>query len=106
MTEKLNARYGSTFDSDQKLILREYVFSKKSGDSSSIEKSLSEIKNRCIDDLEKYSSITKNKIVLEKIREVSNKILSESISEIDDSKISKFLVMMQLKRELQEAINE
>jgi len=106
MTEKLNARYGSSLDKDQKSILREYVFSKSLGPNSRISTQLEKSKRDCLADLNSYKDQTENSTILEKIHEVSDRIQNESIDLVDDEKISKFLVIMQLKRELQEALNE
>ena len=106
MTEKLNARYGSSLDKDQKSILREYVFSKSLGPNSRISAQLEKSKRDCLADLNSYKDQTENRTILEKIHEVSDRIQNESIGLVDDEKISKFLVIMQLKRELQEALNE
>jgi hypothetical protein len=106
MTEKLNTRYGDSLDREQKSILREYVFSKSKNSDVEIIEALTRVKKKCISDLERYKDTTSNSIILEKIQDVSKKLMLESIDNIDDNKISKFLVIMQLKRELGEALSE
>ena len=106
MTEKLNTRYGDSLDREQKSILREYVFSQSNSSDTNIREALVSVKEKCLLDLESYKATTSNNIILEKIQDVSKKLMLESIDDIDDSKISKFLVIMQLKRELGEALSE
>ena len=68
-------------------------------------KKLSEIKHGCLKDLELFESKTSSTFLLEKIESVKSKILNESFDNINDESISRFLVMMQLKKELKETLN-
>jgi hypothetical protein len=100
MTEKLNGKYTNILNADQRDIIREYVFSLETEDSSKIRKKLAEVKKESIISLNRFKSVTDNKILLEKIDDVRLKIQNECSSELCDESISRFLVLMNLSNEL------
>ena len=99
MTEKINKKYSGALDNEQRNVLQEYVFSLSGDKESNIKKKLYEIKDACLDDLNLFKSKTASAFLLEKIESVKSKILNESFDNINDESISRFLVMMQLKKE-------
>lgn len=105
MTEKLNGKYTGILTSDQREIIREYVFSLEADDETAIRDKLSKVKTESLSKLDKFKSITDNKILLEKIDDVSLKIQAECSSELNDESISRFLILMNLSNELGDAIN-
>ena len=71
-----------------------------------IQAKLSSIRDSTVENLEKFKSHTKNTIILEKISTVKNKVLSESLDNINDESISRFLVLVKLREEIREALSE
>jgi len=106
MTEKINKKYSGKFSDDQRDVIQDYIFSLSDVKNDRIHLKLNEIKDRTLVDLDSFKSQTKNSILLEKVSEVRNKIISESFDEINDSSISRFLILMQLQEELAGVINE
>ena len=106
MSEKINKKYGKSLTRDQKTILQEYVFSISEDTDERICSRLNEIKNKSISDLDNFKLITNNSVLLEKISDVKEKILLESADDISDESISRFLVLVKLREEIKEALNE
>ena len=71
-----------------------------------IRENLDSLKDSTVASLSNLKKKTDNDVILEKIDSVTEKIIKEDTSIIDDQKISKFLVVMQLHQELKEALNE
>jgi len=106
MSEKINKKYGSTLTRDQKSILQEYVFSMSDDNNDRIAAKLKEIRDDSLGDLAKFENHTDNNVLLEKISGVRNKIVSESLDNIGDESISRFLVLVKLREEIREALSE
>ena len=106
MTEKINKKYSGKLNSDQRSLLRDYVFFLSEEKEGDILNRLFAIKEKTISDLNEYKESTDNKIILEKIDIVIQKIQNEKIEEVSDQTISRFMVVSQLKNELKEALNE
>ena len=106
MSEKINKKYGSVLTPDQKSILQEYVFSMSEENEERIVKKLLEVKDSVLRDLESFKVYTTNNTLLQKISEVEKKIISESSGNVSDESISRFLVLVKLKEEIKEALNE
>jgi len=106
MSEKINKKYGSVLTPDQKSILQEYVFSMSEENEERIVKKLLEVKDSVLRDLESFKVYTTNNTLLQKISEVEKKIISESSDNVSDESISRFLVLVKLKEEIKEALNE
>jgi len=106
MTEKINNRYGEKLSREQRDLMRDYVFSSASNKNDGIRKRLIEAKNDILLDLEVFKKKTENKIILEKIDGVHEKLLKESFDNINDESVSRFLVLINLRQELKEALDE
>ena len=105
MTEKINKKYSDKMTKDQSRLIQEYVFSLSERTNNRIVKKLNKVKVDSIKDLDRFRDSTSNDVLLEKIQEVKSIIEKESINEISDDSISRFLVLIQLKKELREALN-
>jgi hypothetical protein len=105
MTEKINKKYKGKLTKDQSELIQEYVFSLSEKTDERIREKLKNVKSTSIRDLDKFRDSTNNNVLLEKIHEVKNTIQGENLNEISDESVSKFLVLIQLKKELREAIN-
>ncbi len=107
MSEKINKKYKNKFNSDQREILNSYAFSISTGDSQKIQemnRRLLSIKDRSIQSLDKLCECTENKTLKGKIEIVREKILAESVENMDDQKIVKFLTLIDLCKEIKESV--
>ncbi len=103
MMEKLNSKYGEVLNSEQKSIVRTYVFSCSSGESEKIQDLLKESAEKTSRCLSSFSKETDNEVILEKIDAVREKISLISYETVDDSLISKFLTISKLSHEIMES---
>lgn len=105
MTEKINKKYKGKLMREQSDLIQDYVFSLSEKTDSRIRTKLEKVKSAATKDLDKFTENTDNTVLLEKINEVKHAINSQNLNEINDDAISKFLVLIQLKKELKEALN-
>jgi hypothetical protein len=105
MSEKINKKYMGKLGDLQRHVLKEYVFSLSEDKDDRIRTVLKEIKARTLKDIEELVLSTDNRVILEKIDVVKNKITSESLEKIDDESISRFLVLINLRKEIGDALN-
>ena len=106
MSEKINKKYGGKLGDLQRHVLQEYVFSLTDDKDDRIRSVLSGVKDDTLLDLNNLKNSTSNSIILEKIGLVRSKILCENLNKIDDESISRFLVLISLRKEIEEALNE
>ena len=106
MTEKINNRYKGKLNSEQRDIMRDYIFSIDNNKDDEIRQRLTEAKDDILSDLAVFKNNTDNSVILEKIDSVGEKLLTESFDNIDDESVSRFLVLISLRQELKEAIDE
>jgi len=106
MREKFNKKYGNTLNTDQQELIKEYVFSKSSGNTTQFKAYLSELRNSLYAELCVYSDSCSNQVLNEKMDKVKDVIQEINVNEVDDEAISKFLVISQLKSELLEGDDE
>ena len=105
MTEKINKKYRGKLTKDQSELIQEYVFSLSEKTDSRIRQKLQKVKQAATKDLDRFKENTENTVLLEKIQEVKSTISNQNLNEINDESISRFLVLIQLKKELKEALN-
>ncbi len=106
MREKFNKKYGNTLNTDQQELIKEYVFSKSSGNTAQFKAYLAELRNSLYAELCVYSDSCSNQVLNEKMDKVKDVIQEINVNEVDDEAISKFLVISQLKSELLEGDDE
>ena len=106
MTDKFNQKYGRSLTSAQKEIVQEYAFSKSPKRDDIVRGMLARQKDELLRGLTRYARECSNKILLEKIPEVREKIDSLDLSEMSDMGISRFLVLSQLGHEIMEGEDE
>jgi len=102
LTEKFNKKYHNRLNDEQKDIIRTYVFSMTKDNGSSIKSKLNSIKEETVREIDSLSSTTDSDIILEKIKDVKRNIQETNSTEINDTTISKFLLISKLKNELTE----
>ena len=105
MTEKFNKKYGSSLNSDQTSLIKEYVFSLSTGKTEDFKDYLSYLKKTALEELDTFSETCDNVILNEKINTVRRNIASLTAETVDDQTITRFLLVSGLKDELTESEN-
>lgn len=107
MTEKINKKYGKSFDKDQRKILKLYAFSESSETNEShkkLDSYLKEVSLKTVKNIEALEKETDNETVKNKIAKVRDQIIAENIRKTDDKKIVRFLTLIDLCKEIRSAI--
>ena len=101
LTEKFNKKYGDKLNTNQKNLIKSYVFS-LDGESESLKfkNTLEDIKNRTLNRIVEFKKETDSEILLEKIEDVKSTVQSLPVVDIDDDVISKYLVVSHLSHTL------
>jgi hypothetical protein len=103
MMKKLNEKYSSSLNLEQKEIIKSYAFSAANDDQTTIKRKLTEIKSALVESINEYVKNNKeSEYLIKKISEAKEQILSESLEEVDDSTVSRFMLYSSLKEELVE----
>jgi len=101
MMKKLNEKYSTALNDDQKDIIKAYAFSTANDDQTTIKKKLQEIRNCVVKAIDVYGIQKQNNAyVINKLQDVKSKILSESIDVVNDSTVSNFMLYSILRQEL------
>lgn len=100
MNEKINNKY-SNLSHDQKQIIRNYALY-SDADQEKFKRFLRENKNRALQEIERFKASCDNRIILEKIDNVKNKINNLNVEPDSDQEIIKFLTVSSLIKELKE----
>jgi len=106
MTEKFNAKYGQRLNDEQRGLIKEYVFSTARGDTKKFKGYLNELKCSLLAEIDIFSERCDNAVLNEKMGVVRGSIDSLAIGSVDDTTVSRFLLVSQLKRELLEGESE
>ena len=104
MSEKINEKYSQTLLPEQKDIIRNYAI--YANDPKSLEYFLTSVKSKTISNLKEFKLNLKNKVLLGKIGKVEKNISSLKTENVDDSDISKYLTLINLKHEITRKENE
>lgn len=101
MMKKLNEKYTTTLNAEQREIIRSYAFSTAKEDQTTIKKKLNEIKGNLLRSMETYVGKNgENRFLNEKIVDAKRQILAESLEVVDDSTVSRFMLYSALNQEL------
>ncbi len=106
MTEKLNTKYLGKMTESQRDLVKSYVFSLSSDNGQKIRDHLLEMKEKTLQRVSEYEAKTENGFILSKIKNVKEKVVSESIDNVTDVTVSRFLVLTKLVDEIEEGLNE
>ncbi len=103
MMKKLNEKYGVSLTVDQRSVLKEYIFAMSTDrDYSSLQKKLHELKESTLRALNSYLiTLGKDTYIYTKLSEAKSEIESETLHEINDGVITKFMLYMKLISELE-----
>ena len=96
--EKFNNKYGSTLNSEQMSIVKDYIFN---SDSQIIPK-LKEIKENTLKELRSLKKTCDNKILVSKVDKVCESVVSLDENIISDDNMSRFMLVSRLKEEILE----
>ncbi len=99
MQEKLHERYGQVLNESQSALLKQYVFSKQANSTSSMLKSLEQVKVSATTSLSSFEKECDNVVLKEQISAVRKKITELPIEQVDDSVMSQYLTLMKLTEE-------
>ena len=103
MTQKLNEKYGGSLSADQKSLVKAYVFSTGHDDSTIIKKRLEEVRVALVASIDGYVSHHADETyTCNKLEEVRQCINSESLHEVDDATVTRFMQYVKLNSELGE----
>jgi hypothetical protein len=101
MMKKLNEKYSSALNSEQREIIRSYAFSTANDDQETIKRKLDEIRSGLHESMSFYAkSNPESAYIVKKIDEVKRQMLSESLDVVDDETVSRFMLYSALKQEL------
>lgn len=98
MSEKINQKYTSKLNYEQKDIVRNYALNADNPEALSIY--LSNLKNKTMNLVENYRKQTDNQVILSKIDLVYNKLSQLKVENVDDNEIKKFLTVSKLKHQI------
>lgn len=101
MMKKLNEKYSSSLNDDQREIIKAYAFSTANEDQTTIKKKLEEVRHGLLEAIDSYMTQKQdNTFVINKLQNTKSKILSESFDAVDDDTVSKFMLYSNLRHEL------
>ena len=104
MVEKINKKYTSRLNSEQKEIIRTYAL--YDDDPVVLKEYLNDIKAKTLSLVESYRHKTDNTTILSKIDLVYDKLDELTVETIDDQKIKKFLLVSSLKEQITRSDND
>lgn len=102
MTNKINEKYNQTLTPTQRTLIKLYAYSKNDNAdlNQKLSNKLSEIKRDLLQKIDEYVVIEKQEHLVEKLNEIKNKILTESVDVINESTIASYLSYIKLSDEL------
>jgi hypothetical protein len=102
MTKKLNEKYSGVLNDQQKSLIKAYAYSTASDDQTSIKMKLKEVREELLSLVESYTSEVQNNDYLKnKLQETRQALLEETIQEVDDATVTRFMLYSRLKAELE-----
>ena len=106
MMKKLSEKYEGTLTSDQKSLIKAYAFATANEDKETILKKMNEIKQKLINSIDEYVSLNESsEYLISKLSEVKSK-LNLPVIEVDDSKVSEYMLYAKLVNELTGGSND
>lgn len=101
MMKKLNEKYSTALNGDQREIIRSYAFSAANDDQTTIKRKLEEVRDGLLESVNQYSaSHPDNEYIVKKLAETKERMLSEDLTSVDDSTVSRFMLYSALRQEL------
>lgn len=101
MMKKLNEKYAGVLSDEQRNMLRAYAFSTANDDPDSITKKLIEVKNRLTTEIADFrQKNSENEYVNKKLDEVQQQLDAETLEEVNDGTVTRFMLYTKLSSEL------
>lgn len=101
MTKKLNEKYFSVLSESQRQLVKTYAWSSSKDDPELIKQKLKEIKTNIISSIDSYVvSTPDNQYVNDKLTNVKEQVLSESLDIVNDDLVVRFMLYVNLHNEL------
>lgn len=101
MMEKLNEKYQSQLSTEQKDIIRSYVWSTTNDEPERIKRRLTEVKESLLGSMNAYSeSPDRDDYVCGQLNEAKARLQQEDLDAVDDDTITRFMLYMKLNDEL------
>jgi hypothetical protein len=102
MSKKLNEKYEGILNDQQKSLVKAYAYATASSDQSSLRMKLNEIKTNLVNLIEGYevSTDAPNEYLKNKLRETKEFLEGETLEEVDDSTVTRFMLYSRLGDEL------
>jgi hypothetical protein len=101
MMKKLNEKYSSVLNDEQRELIKAYAFSAANDDQTTIKRKLEEMRSDLLNSIEEYKINNQdNTFLVKKLNEAKTAIVSESLETVDDSTVSKFMLYSTLRHEL------
>lgn len=102
MTKKLNEKYQNLLNGKQREIVRSYALSSANDDPTIISRKLAEVRDELLPLLETMiTNVTTGEFLRNKLVETKEQILSESLNEVNDDTITRFMLYSRLHDELE-----
>jgi hypothetical protein len=101
MMSKLNEKYSTSLNKQQKELLKAYAYSAVNDDPATIENKLHEIKQSLISAIDEYSGDTScPEYVGSKLNSVKDNLLNESNHSVNDDMVSRYMLYIKLIDEI------
>lgn len=102
MMKKLNEKYASALNDEQRALIRAYAFSTANDDSASIRLKLVETKERLLGSINDFSQRhPENEYINKKLEEAKVQLMAEDLQTVDDSTVTRFMLYTKLAGELE-----
>lgn len=99
MTKKLNDKYGTVLNEEQKSIVREYALYSMTGSDANLKNKLGDIKEKFVAAIKSYNDELPG-YTHDKLNQVCESLLKENNENIDDELIAKYMSYSKLVNEL------
>jgi hypothetical protein len=101
MMRKLNEKYAGVLTDEQKGLIRAYAFSTANDNPQSIKLKLIEVKERILAEIAEFrQQNVDNEYIIKKLDEVQKRIQEETLNEVDDETVTRFMLYTKLSSEL------
>ena len=102
MTEKLNTKFSTSLTSQQRQVIKEYVFSPPGSDQTRLKGTMTHIRAQALHDLNEYVVKENNDYITSRAGDVKRLLESLDVDVVDDDAIVKFLTASKLSQEIGE----
>lgn len=103
MMKKLNEKYSSVLNDEQKSLVRAYAFSTANDDPESIKMKLSEVRDTLLASIDSFGTTqqSNNEYIDKKLTEAREQLLAEKLDAVNDETVTRFMLYAKLAVELE-----